>query len=187
VRATIRGNAELLRMPRVRGLLLAQWLPVWFCTGAEALIVPYTVSLGHPASAASPLLAAVPCGMLLGDVAVGRFCRPETRERLVFPLALLVGTPLLALAFRPPLALAVLALFLTGTGCAYPLGLQQAFLDAVPARLRGQGFGLNSTGAMAGQGAAPVGVRRRRGGCRPRGRDRGGRRSDRARRGRAVP
>jgi hypothetical protein len=156
VRATIRANAELIRMPRVRGLLLAQWFPVWFCTGAEALIVPYTVSLGHPASAAGPLLAAVPCGMLLGNVAVGRFCPPAARGRLAFPLALLVGVPLVAVGFRPPLALAALALFLTGTGCAYLLGLQQAFLDAVPARLRGQGFGLNSTGAMGGQGLLPA-------------------------------
>jgi hypothetical protein len=34
--------------------------------------------------------------------------------------------------------------------------LQQAFLDAVPTRLRGQGFGLNSTGAMDGQGLLPL-------------------------------
>jgi len=55
----------------VRGLLLAQWLPVWFGTAAE--LAPYAGSLGHPPSAAGPLLAAVPCGMLAGDVAVGRF------------------------------------------------------------------------------------------------------------------
>ena len=60
VRATIAGNVELLSDQRVRGLLLAQWLPAWCVTGAESLIVPYTGSLGQPASAASPLLAAVP-------------------------------------------------------------------------------------------------------------------------------
>jgi predicted MFS family arabinose efflux permease len=155
VRATVAGNAELLRIPRVRGLLLAQWFPAWLCTSAEAQIVPYTEALGHPASAASPLLAALPAGMLLGDVAVGRFCRPAARRRLAFPLALLVGVPLLALAFRPPLLLAAGALFAAGVGCAYPLGLQQALLDSIPARLRGQGFGLNSTGMMGGQGLLP--------------------------------
>jgi len=36
-------------------------------------------------------------------------------------------------------AAAAVALFLTGAGCAYPLGLQRAFLDSVPDRLRGQG------------------------------------------------
>lgn len=156
MRATIAGNAELLRSPRVRGLLLAQWLPAWFGTGAEALIVPYALSLGQPSSAAGSLLMALPCGMLLSDFAVGRFCPPAARGRLAFPLALLVGVPLLALAFRPPLPVVAVILFLTGVGFAYPLGLQRAFRDSVPERLRGQGFGLNSTGLMGGQGLLPT-------------------------------
>jgi predicted MFS family arabinose efflux permease len=155
VRATVRGNLELLADPAVRGLLLAQWLPAWFVTGAESLIVPYAGSLGLPASAASPLLAAVPAGMLLGEVVVGRFCRPRARQRLAFPLAAVMGLPLLALAFRPPLPVAVPALFVCGLGFAYALGIQQAFLDSLPGRLRGQAFGLNATGAMGGQGLLP--------------------------------
>ncbi len=155
VRATVAGNVELLSDHRVRGLLLAQWLPVWFVTGAESLIVPYTGSLGQPASAASPLLAAVPAGMLLGDVLIGRFCRPATRERLTFPLTMLMGAPLLALLVRPPLAVAAAALFLSGIGSGYELGIQQAFLDSLPARLRGQAFGLSATGGMGGQGLLP--------------------------------
>jgi len=155
VRATVSGNIELFADRTVRGLLLAQWLPAWFVTGAESLIVPYAGSLGQPASAASPLLAAVPAGMLLGDVIVGRFCRPRARERLAFPLAAVMGVPLLALAFRPPLPAAAAVLFACGFGFAYALGIQQAFLDSLPARLRGQAFGLNSTGAMGGQGLLP--------------------------------
>ena len=155
VRATIAGNAELLASRPVRGLLLAQWLPGWLVTGAESLVVPYTASLGKPASAASPLLAAVPAGMLLGDVLVGRFCRPQTRERLAFPLALLLGLPLVALAFRLPVPFAAAALFVSGLGFGYQLGIQQAFLAAVPPRVRGQAFGLNSTGLMGGQGLIP--------------------------------
>ena len=155
VRATVAGNIELLADRTVRGLLLAQWLPAWFVTGAESLIVPYTGSLGQPASAASPLLAAVPAGMLLGDVIVGRLCRPRTRQRLAFPLAAVMGVPLLVLAFRPPPPVAAGALCACGSGFAYALGIQQAFLDSLPARLRGQAFGLNSTGAMAGQGLFP--------------------------------
>jgi predicted MFS family arabinose efflux permease len=155
VRATLSGNIELLADRTVRGLLLAQWLPAWLVTGAESLIVPYTGSLGLPASAASPLLAATPAGMLLGDVIVGRFCRPRVRQRLAFPLAAAMGLPLLALAFRPPLPVAGAALFACGFGFAYALGIQQAFLDSLPARLRGQAFGLNSTGIMTGQGLIP--------------------------------
>jgi predicted MFS family arabinose efflux permease len=155
MRATVSGNRQLLADRTVRGLLLAQWLPAWLVTGAESLIVPYAGSLGLPASAASPLLAATPAGMLLGDVIVGRFCRPLVRRRLAFPLAVAMGVPLLALAFRPPLPLAGLIMFGCGVGFAYALGIQQAFLDSLPARLRGQAFGLNSTGMMTGQGLVP--------------------------------
>jgi MFS family permease len=155
VRATLSGHVELLGNRRVRGLLLVQWLPAWFVTGAEALIVPYTESLGHPAGAASPLLAAAPLGMLLGDVLVGRFCRPSTRTRLAFPLLAVTGAALLLLIFRPPLPAAALILLASGFGFAYQVGVQQPFLDSLPPPLRGQAFGLNSTGAMGGQGLIP--------------------------------
>jgi predicted MFS family arabinose efflux permease len=155
VRATMAGNLELLADRTVRGLLLAQWLPAWFVTGAESLIVPYAGSLGLPPSSASPLLAATPAGMLLGDVVLGRFCRPAARQRLAFPLAALMGVPLLALAFRPPLPVTGAVMFACGFGFAYVLGVQQPFLDSLPDRLRGQAFGLNSTGMMTGQGLIP--------------------------------
>jgi hypothetical protein len=62
---------------------------------------------------------------------------------------------LLALAFRPPLPVTGAVLFACGFGFAYMLGVQQAFLDSLPGRLRGQAFGLNSTGMMTGQGLIP--------------------------------
>jgi MFS family permease len=156
IRDTLAGHAELLANRTVRGLLLAQWLPAWFVTGAESLIVPYAASLGHPASAAAPLLAAVPAGMLLGDLLAARFCPPAERRRLAFPLVAAMGVPLLALPFRPSLPLVWLALLTCGAGFAYQFGLQQAWLDSLPERRRGQGFGLNSTGAMGGQGLTPA-------------------------------
>jgi predicted MFS family arabinose efflux permease len=93
--------------------------------------------------------------MVLGEVLVGRFAAPGTRRRLAFPLAAGMGVPLLALAFRPPLPLAGVLLLVTGFGFAYELGIQQAFLASLPERWRGQAFGLNSTGAMGGQGLIP--------------------------------
>jgi len=158
VQATMTGNAELLANRRVRSLLLAQWLPVWFITGAEAVIIPYTASLGHPPSAASPLLAAVPTGMLIGDVIVGRFCRTAVREGLAFPLALLVGAPLLVAAFRPSLLVIGTALFLAGFGCSYQLGIQKAFLDSLSPQLRGRAFGLRAAGELGGEGLIPLAI-----------------------------
>jgi MFS family permease len=155
IRATMSGNARLFRDPRIRGLLLAQWLPLAFCSGAESLVVPYVGSIGKPASAAGALLAAGPAGMVVGGWLVGRFCRPATRQRLALPLALLTCLPWLVFLVRPPLAVCAVAMFVCGFGVAYELGIQQPFLDSVPTELRGQAFGLNSTGAMSGQGLAP--------------------------------
>jgi hypothetical protein len=155
IRATMAGNVRLFRDQRVRGLLLAQWLPLAFVSGAESLVVPYIGSIGKPASAAGPLLAATPAGMLVGAWLVGRFCRPATRQRLTLPLALLTGLPWLLFLIRPPLVVLAAAMFTCGFGVAYDLAIQQRFLDSVPAELRGQAFGLNTTGGMSGQGFAP--------------------------------
>jgi len=155
VQATMAGNRQLLSDRRIRGLMLALWLPLTFGSGAESLVVPYVGLLGKPASAAGPLLAAAPAGMMAGQWVIGRFCRPALRERLAFPLAMLVCLPLLLFLARPPLALAAAAMFAGGFGVAYMLGIQQPFLRSVPAGLRGQAFGLNSTGVMTGQGIGP--------------------------------
>lgn len=155
IRATMAGNRQLLGDRRIRGLMLALWLPLVFGSGAESLVVPYVISLGKPASAAGLLLAADPAGMMAGQWIVGRFCRPAVRERLAFPLALLTGLPWLLFPAHPPLAVAAVVMFAGGFGGAYILGIQQAFLDSVPPQLRGQAFGLNSTGAMLGQGMGP--------------------------------
>jgi len=72
----------------------------------------------------------MPAGMFLGDLIVGRFCTPATRERLVLPLLLLMGLPLLPLVAHLPLAVTACLLGLASTGFAYQLGRQQAFLDA---------------------------------------------------------
>ena len=77
------------------------------------------------------------------------------RQRLVLPLAMATGAPLLALALHPPWLVVAAALFGCGFGCGYQLGIQQAFLDSLPPGLRGQGFGLLSTGLMGGQGLTP--------------------------------
>lgn len=102
------------------------------------------------------LLATMPVGMFLGDLAVGRFCAPATRERPVRPLLLLMGLPLLPLAVHPPLILTAGPLGLASAGFAYQLGRQQAFLDAVPPPVRGLAFGQLSTGLMTGQGLGPA-------------------------------
>jgi len=156
VRASLRGSATLLSDRTIRRLMLLQWLPPTLMTGAEALLVPYGASRGFAPGTAGLLLAAPPVGMLAGDLIVGRFVRPATRERLVPALIVLGGAPLPVLLTRPPLAVIVLALVLCGAGSAFALGLQRPFLDALPGPVRGQGFALLSTGLMTLQGLGPL-------------------------------
>jgi MFS family permease len=152
---TLRVNRVLLADTRIRGLLLAQWLPVAFVTGGEAVLVPY---LGSTAGYA---LAAASAGLAVGSFVVGRLVSPSGRERLAFPMAVASGLPLLVFAFQPGLGgAALLVLLATVASTAYELGLQRRFVEAVPESIRGQAFGLASAGMMSGQalGAALVGV-----------------------------
>ncbi|QKW23388.1 MFS transporter [Kitasatospora sp. NA04385] len=156
VRQSWRGNGELLRGTAVRRLLLAQWLPSAAVTGAESLVIAYAGARGFRTGGYGFLLACLPIGMLAGDLLVGRFAAPATRERLVAPLAALMGLPLLVFALPVPLPLCAAALLAAGFGFAYALGLQRTFLDALPADGQGQAFTLLGSGNMTLQGVGPA-------------------------------
>ncbi|WP_018217427.1 MFS transporter [Salinispora vitiensis] len=150
---TWRVNRMLLADRRVRGLLLAQWIPGSLLVGADGVLVPYAAQL-DPKASAGLLLMAGAFGMLLGDLLVGRFVGPDRREALTPWLALLLGVPMLAFVAQPGQWPAVVLLTVATAGFAYQLGLARRFLDAVPEARRGQAFGLLGTGLMAGQGLA---------------------------------
>ncbi|MEV1241773.1 MFS transporter [Nonomuraea sp. NPDC049750] len=156
VRVTLRVNRLLLVDRRVRGLLLASWLPCMCMAGAEAMVVPYLGGQGQ----AGAVLAAAAGGMAVGEFTVGRFAAPAIRERLSLPLAVLIGLPWLAFLMAPGVAWAAVLAAVSAAGVSYQLGLQRRFVDAVPEEARGQAFGLLSAGLMTGQaiGAAVIGV-----------------------------
>ncbi|WP_327001817.1 MFS transporter [Dactylosporangium sp. NBC_01737] len=156
VRDSWSGAVALLSDRAIRPLLLAQWLPSAFVAGAEALFVAYGAGRGFPAGTGAVLMAAPAVGMLLGNFVAGRFMRPSLRERSSPAFLLVLGTPLLVLPAAPPLPVLVGLLVVAGTGFAFGLGLQRAFLAAAPEDRRGQLFALFSTGMMALQGIGPL-------------------------------
>jgi predicted MFS family arabinose efflux permease len=156
VRQSWRVTGQLLRDREVRALLLVQWLPPSFVTGAEALVVPYAVERGYPDGSAGLLLASVPVGMLAGNLAVGRLLRPATRERLVAPILVVFGVPLMAMAVPLPLTVVTGLLFVAGAGFSYALGVQRPFLESLTPAVRGQGFAVLTTGLMTLQGVGPL-------------------------------
>ncbi|MGW0957669.1 MFS transporter [Streptomyces gelaticus] len=156
VRASLRGAGLLLRGRTVRRLMLAQWLPSAFVAGAEGLIVAYAGGRHFAPGWYAVLMSCLPVGMLVGDLLVGRLLRPLTRERLVVPLIVLMGLPLVGFAAEPGVGVSSCLLLLCGFGFAYGLGLQRPFLDALPQDAQGQAFGLLGSGNMTLQGVGPA-------------------------------
>ncbi|MFD5565669.1 MFS transporter [Kitasatospora griseola] len=156
VRRTLRGNAALVASPGVLKLIMVQCLPAAYLAAAGSLLIPYSAHRGFGPQQTGVLLAATSVGMLIGDVVIGRAFAPATRERLVLPLLLVMGTPSLTLALDLPYPAVAAAYVVTGTGSAYLLGLQRRFLEAVPAELQGQGFALLNTTTMSIQGVGPL-------------------------------
>lgn len=148
-----RVNRELLSSPVLRPLLLTMWVPNGLVVGCEALFIPYAG--GH----AGYLFAAGAVGMLAGDIAVGRFIPEGARDRLILPLRALLAAPFLAFPLSPPVTVAALLVCGSAFGYAASLPLQERLVQQSRDEVRGQMFGLSSTGLMVGQavGAALAG------------------------------
>jgi predicted MFS family arabinose efflux permease len=156
VRQSWSTTGTLLRDRTVRDLLVVQWLPPAFLTGAEALVVPYVADRGEDAGVAGLMLAATPVGMLLGSLVVGRLLTAAAQERLVAPLMIGLGAPVAVLALPVPLPVVAFTLMLVGAAFAYSLGVQKPFVAALDPNIRGQAFALLTTGLMTLQGLGPL-------------------------------
>ena len=145
VRRTREVNRRLLGSPVLRPLYLSSWVPNGLIVGCEALFIPYA------GERAGFLLAATAAGMLLGDVVVGRFLGPDTRDRLVNPLRFLLAAPFLLFWFEPHLGIAMGLSMLAAIGYADSLPLQERLMDRIDEDVRGQAMGLRAAGLGAGQ------------------------------------
>ena len=150
LRGTWAADVALVRRPDQRAVLVALWVPNGLVVGCEALLIPL-----DPRSAGF-LLAAGSAGLLLGDLAVGRFLTAAARARAALPLRVVLAAPYLLFALRPPLGVAAVAVFVAGTGFAATLPLQERLLALVPESERGQVQGVESAGRLAWQGVGAV-------------------------------
>ena len=155
LRRTHAVNQTLLGSRVTRPLYLALWVPNGLVVGCEALFVPYGGRSGS-----GLLFAVAAAGMLLGDVVMGRVIPPSRRDRLIEPLRLLLALPYLGFLLAPPLPVALALAFVASVGYSASLPLQERLVQATHTNVRGQVFGLYSTGLMAGQavGAAVGGL-----------------------------
>jgi len=154
VAITWRVNRELLSTRARRAVYLSMWLPNGLVVGCEALFVPYAPQ------AAAALFVAAALGMLLGDLAAGRFLSPRLRRRSVTPLRFLLAAPYLL--FLLPLSVSVMvgAVAIASTGFASTLLLQERLIALTGEAERGQALGLHANGmkAMQAIGATAAGL-----------------------------
>ncbi|MFF3333799.1 MFS transporter [Streptomyces sp. NPDC002888] len=149
---SLRGARQVLADRRVRVLLLLFWVPPMFSVAPEALAAPYADGLGAGSAGLGLLMCALPVGTVAGELFAGARLRPAARERIVLPLVCLTLLPYLGYALHPGLAVSLLLLLVSGAGSAYTLGLDQWFVRAVPAELRGRAMTLLTAGLMTVQG-----------------------------------
>lgn len=156
VRQSFHGARELFADRVIRRLLLANWLPPALVIGGESLLIPYATLRSFPEGAAGVILGCIPAGMFAGNLVVTRILTPRARERAVAPLVAVLGLPLVGFAFDLHPVVAGVLMAVMGCGFAFGLGLQGQFRDALPDDVRGQAFGLQSTGLMTLQGVGPL-------------------------------
>ena len=145
------GLRTVLRNPRLRGLLSLSWL-LGLLVMPEGIAAPYAAQLHSGSRAVGFLLAAMPAGSLVGSLVYARWLSPGLRGRLVGPLAVIAGIPLVACAWTPGLGLTLFLWTLTGLATAYQVQVAAEFVRIVPSEIRGQAIGVASAGLLAIQG-----------------------------------
>ena len=136
---------------RLRALLGWGLLTACAVIATEGLAVSVADEGGGGPFAAGVLTAAVPVGFLVGSALLLRV--PPVRREALFPwLVVSSCLPLLATAVVSDLRLLAALWVLAGMGNSLQLVANSAFVQAVPAHLRGRAFGFAGAALFAVQG-----------------------------------
>ncbi len=132
-------------------LLLFGWLAGFYIV-PEGLAAPYARSLHGSTLTVGLLMAAMPLGMVIGALLLGRVAAPSSRVRIMGWLAVLSCAPLIGSAWGPPLWVVLPLWALAGAGGAYQLAAAAAFVQALRPATRARAFGVAQSGLYAVQG-----------------------------------
>ncbi len=152
---TLRGGAHVvLSNPRLRTLIGIACVSGTYVI-PEGLAVPYAAQIRGGTLAVGLLLAANPAGTVAGLLTFKRL-RPELRERLLGPLAILTCLVLVPCLWAPPVAVSVALWFVSGIGSAYNSIANALFVRSAPGAVRGQAVGLAQASLRVSQGIGVV-------------------------------
>jgi MFS family permease len=149
---SLAGLRAVWALAAVRRLLALQWLVSFVAVAPEGLAAPAVAQSGHTAGYVGLWLTAIPAGTVLGDLLTVWTVPVRMRQRLTWPLALVLPALLLGFLAHPPLPAAITLLVLSGAASAYGLGLDQTLRDSTPAPLLARMYTASGTGLMVVQG-----------------------------------
>ena len=139
-----------LRTPILFGLLAA------FYNAPEGVAAPLAHAIGGGAAAVGVILAADCLGQVVGAITFSRFVAPQTRLRLMGPLAISACGVLVLFFWKPDLYVSLLVLVASGLCASYQLAANAAFVSAAPQEQRSQAFGLAQGAMSLGQGGVMI-------------------------------
>jgi MFS family permease len=137
--------------PVLRTLLLFGWLAGFYIL-PEGLAAPYAHSLGGTTVTVGLLMAAVPCGTVIGGILLQRFTAPSAQVRIMGWMAMASCAPLVVSAWNPSLPIVVALWLIAGIGGAFQLAAVPAFVRALDPAARARAFGVAQSGLYAVQG-----------------------------------
>ncbi|WP_117208506.1 MFS transporter [Allorhizocola rhizosphaerae] len=160
LRETIDGFRMVFGTPALRGIAVVIFGVMLFSTLPEGLGVIWTDALRPPddrtRGLTQGLIMLVPAlGFIVGGLLVGRLVRPDTRNRLIRPLAVLTPLVLVPALLNPPLWAVCLMGFLCGASVAGILPAANGlFVQALPNTHRSRAFGVMQSGMQLLQGGS---------------------------------
>jgi hypothetical protein len=128
--------------------MLLGWLVPAFTVAPEALAAPYIAGRGASAALVGWWLAALPVGIIAGDLIGVTFLSARRQRLLVGAAAAASFVPYLVFAATPPIAVALPLLAVSGTCSLYSLGLDGMVRQAAPEHLFARAMAVNSAGLL---------------------------------------
>jgi predicted MFS family arabinose efflux permease len=148
LRDSLRGVRHVFAHAPLRRLLLLGWLVPMFSVAPEALAAPYVAGQNGSRALVGWWLAALPIGLIAGDL-LGVWClSPQRQRRVVGLVAAASFVPYLAFFVTPAIAVALPLLAGAGTGSMYSLGLDSLVRRAAPEHLFARTMAVNTAGLL---------------------------------------
>jgi MFS family permease len=150
-RSMLDGARIVFGDARLRTLVLLAWLAAFYVV-PEGLAPSYVAAIGGTTGAVGILMAADPAGSAVGAGLFVRLVPDRVRSRLIGPLAILTGVPLIVCAFKPGVVASIALLAVVGMCSAFQVQASTTFMRIVDDHQRGYAFGLAQSGLIAVQG-----------------------------------